>query len=461
MRLWLQFVLLVLFGLSNAYAYQGTSESKYTIITGKLNPKAYVFCYRFNDYLTGFINHHIGCDSAGNFRLELQIKKPYVYMIQQRAVYIEPGDSLYFTLDASGAEVFSGNNTPQQNFFNEFQKTFGAITLLQGRGKDYPDVMKYKKWIDDLLDREYDFLRQYEEKDKLSSGFKAFAKDNMTYRYLASFYAVFFEDSSLYNKPEYVSKVPITKETFNRADLLDSRIYTFALHYYNRYLVGSYIASEKRARLINEYRNAATTFSGKSREYLLFNILMLNYKTRFDVFDSLINKYRSEYHGSLYGYQLDSVYRAYRRDIDLGGNKALLASTLLDPSGAKITFGKLLNSNKDKVLYLDFWASWCVPCLAEMPASKKLAEDRELKNVSFVYLSIDLAKKDWKTAIQKRQLNTGLHYIIDKEETENLKEFFKVNTIPRYIIIDQANNVLMGDAPRPSSPNIRKALLNK
>ncbi|GAB3162670.1 TlpA family protein disulfide reductase [Telluribacter humicola] len=61
---------------------------------------------------------------------------------------------------------------------------------------------------------------------------------------------------------------------------------------------------------------------------------------------------------------------------------------LADAKGNKLTLDDIKKRHAGKVIYLDFWASWCAPCRAAMPASAGLREGLKNKQVVFVYLSI-------------------------------------------------------------------------
>ena len=57
-------------------------------------------------------------------------------------------------------------------------------------------------------------------------------------------------------------------------------------------------------------------------------------------------------------------------------------------------YAKMVASHKGKVLLVDFWATWCVPCRAEMPQLVKLSEKLRTKGLDFVTVSADEASKE-------------------------------------------------------------------
>lgn len=124
--------------------------------------------------------------------------------------------------------------------------------------------------------------------------------------------------------------------------------------------------------------------------------------------------------------------------------------------GEKISLKDILSKNKGRVLYIDFWASWCVPCIGEMPASEKLRQQFIGKDIVFVYISIDKDKDKWVKAAQKLKL-TENSYVLSAENNP-LIEKLSVKSIPRYIIVDKNNSVLDQNALRPSDPKIASDL---
>jgi thiol-disulfide isomerase/thioredoxin len=69
---------------------------------------------------------------------------------------------------------------------------------------------------------------------------------------------------------------------------------------------------------------------------------------------------------------------------------------------------RLIKQRSDTTYILNFWASWCAPCLAEMPAFRKFMASQEGAPIRMVLISLDFEKhydKQFRKAIQDNQLD--------------------------------------------------------
>lgn len=117
-----------------------------------------------------------------------------------------------------------------------------------------------------------------------------------------------------------------------------------------------------------------------------------------------------------------------------------------------------------KYAYIDVWATWCGPCKAEIPALKELEKDYHGKNIQFVSMSIDddrshkgsweLAKQDWKDMVADKELG-GIQIFAPEGWKSKFITDYKINGIPRFILIDPNGNIVDASAPRPSDPALR------
>lgn len=124
-----------------------------------------------------------------------------------------------------------------------------------------------------------------------------------------------------------------------------------------------------------------------------------------------------------------------------------------------------LNDLKGKYLYIDIWATWCPPCIKEIPSLKKLEKEYEDKNIQFVSISVDggrgydgdkaKAYEGWKKMVAEKELG-GIQLIADKSIRSDFILDFKIDGIPRFILLDPDGNIVDPNAPSPSSPKLLK-----
>lgn len=125
---------------------------------------------------------------------------------------------------------------------------------------------------------------------------------------------------------------------------------------------------------------------------------------------------------------------------------------LTDLNGKKVS----LSDFKGKIVYIDFWASWCGPCRAMMPASKQLHEqltEKEKKEIVFLYISIDANQEAWKKGINDMQIQ-GVNVISPGNWQSKACSYFQIQGIPRYMIMNKKGDIVVFDAKRPIDPSL-------
>lgn len=116
---------------------------------------------------------------------------------------------------------------------------------------------------------------------------------------------------------------------------------------------------------------------------------------------------------------------------------------------------------KGNYVYIDVWATWCTPCLREIPYLKELEKQYHDKNIKFVSLSIDKqqVKDKWKQMVIEKELS-GIQIMEDKNGESEFVKAYNINSIPRFIFLDSDGNIISNNAPRPSDPEL-KSLFNE
>jgi len=190
-------------------------------------------------------------------------------------------------------------------------------------------------------------------------------------------------------------------------------------------------------------------------EYLLAGHLIIGINNDYPCFDSLFSSFQIEFPASPYARPIDSLYKTHKESPPILWSDAVSAN-VSDTAGRRQSLKAVL---RNKPALIDCWASWCVPCLNEMPFSD--AFEKEYGNkVDFIYLSFDRKQEDWlkKTISLSKTRNS---FLLDKNFRSTFAEYFKLYSIPRYILIDKNGNILDDNTPRPSSKAEFTALLNK
>ncbi len=166
--------------------------------------------------------------------------------------------------------------------------------------------------------------------------------------------------------------------------------------------------------------------------------------------DPMLNYYRKYLNDEL----------ALKRDLPKGA----VSPTFVDYENYK--GGKTsLKDLKGKYVYVDVWATWCGPCKAEIPSLKKVEKKYHGKNIAFVSLSIDddrshggsweKAHDDWKKFVAEEELG-GIQLFAPKGWKSEFVTGYRINGIPRFILIDPKGNIVTPTAPRPSSDELIK-----
>lgn len=104
---------------------------------------------------------------------------------------------------------------------------------------------------------------------------------------------------------------------------------------------------------------------------------------------------------------------------------------------------------RGRYVYIDIWATWCLPCRGELPHLEKLARQMKSRNISFISLSCDQDKDAWEKIVRKEKLG-GIQLYGGKEDP--FIQAYVVRSIPRFILIDPRGNIVNADMSRPSDP---------
>ena len=152
----------------------------------------------------------------------------------------------------------------------------------------------------------------------------------------------------------------------------------------------------------------------------------------------------AEVRGKWEGFQQVNPYPEYTEAVQMALDKALKVQpgrpapdfTLLDLDGRPVS----LSQFKGRVVLLDFWASWCGPCIADLPRLKEIKERTGGRQVVFVNLSLDGKERDWRKAVEEHGIQ-GVHVRAPGWGAEVAKDY-NVSGIPSYFLLDSKGMIV-------------------
>lgn len=181
------------------------------------------------------------------------------------------------------------------------------------------------------------------------------------------------------------------------------------------------------ARVEHDYNN---TFLNNKDSFWgpLMMISLLNYITKDSqpIYDAFSEEVRNSYYGRLVKQEIapddetGQPIKDFRLTTDNGKSKTL----------KELTKGK-------RLVLLDFWASWCMPCRKEIPNLKRIYQEYAQRGFQIISISIDRREAAWRKALNEEQLSWP--NCLDKGEIADL---YAVRFVPTMYLFDSNGKIV-------------------
>jgi thiol-disulfide isomerase/thioredoxin len=116
-----------------------------------------------------------------------------------------------------------------------------------------------------------------------------------------------------------------------------------------------------------------------------------------------------------------------------------------------------LSDFKGKLVLLNFWGTYCSPCIRSIPDKNKLAEDFKKEEFVLINICTDSNFELWRQIIRNNEFK-GVHLICKGNWNDLLRSGYNIFSLPHYTIIDQNGRILMNNV-RDSVEYFLKAYL--
>jgi thiol-disulfide isomerase/thioredoxin len=389
-----------------------------------------------------------------------------------RNLFLETGDNVQMIVKNNSVSFYgkgAEHNSFLEKFYDQFKYDFDDSAMnskIYSTGIDAFEMMIFAN-----RKKQNEFFKNAPDKSKFSPAFAEFIQNTITYRYwdLLLSYPIINANN---NKGTTVSALPtvmledLAKVNVSNDAALISEAYREFLKYYVVYFTSQEngfnkfndlsISAEKKSAL------AKNRLKGDAYKFWLANYTMEEC-TRLSPF--MTKKLFAE----LKEVDKDGPYAAIVNEAcgermamkeekkkDENTTSAAKASDdgldLTDITGKHVS----LTDFKGKVVYIDFWASWCGPCRGMMPYSKSLHErltDKQKKQIAFLYISIDADTNAWKKGIETIGME-GSNVLSGGNWNSKVCRYFQINSIPRYMIMNKKGDIVDFNAKRPADSSV-------
>ncbi len=393
--------------------------------------------------------HAVRVDSTGRFETFVDMPFGHNFTIYYNGGFMcvcaEPGDTLILEIDAAHGDVApkcSGNHARLNNEYSDAYarlfKTFYGNALPP---KDTP-VEQFMDALMTVYDSKLHAIRQYADSVNMGEDSRSLLEKTALFT-LANDAADFSgrsaeEALAFFSAPVFGLDDP---------DNLREMMFPYHLSAYLRWLV-DVVGTGKAADVIDAVVKRHPSSINRDVMFVMLSDMGLfpDYEIDKDLFaDTAIYDaiYGDKNH--LESLPAHEVFKSGLYRYSHGALEEIRCTSIV---------GLLQKEYKDKLVYMDFWATWCGPCIAankELPAVAEFFKDNDIVFVSIAMKS-DIDK--WKEHVDGLPANCHSYIVTDDDAAELIMSDFKMSGFPSYRIIGHGNTVINNDPPRPNSPSI-------
>jgi len=423
--------------------------------------------------------------NEGQFEIQTSIDKPVIAEISGQnfrlPLYVEPGDEMTLNIPEGATTLvntLSGKGASHNEFFQMFYTRYGS-EFSDSASESQMKLLSldaFEKHLFDTRNSQYKFATTFEGWKSYSPEFRQFILNEINYHYWKELLAYPIINANKDTKILTVSPIPDvmiesldTVKVNNESALIGSSYRDF-IKYYIVYMTSKangfkkfkdYSTSADRKSLVAREKLEGKVFTYWLARYTLEECATLSQIMAKKLFDMLKDADSEKMYYAAVTKECDRKILAAKANkpeqAKESGKQANADPGLVDMNFKPVS----LSSLKGKVVYIDFWASWCGPCRMMMPYSKQMHDkltDKQKKDIVFLYISIDADTAAWKRGIHSMSME-GIQWISPGNWSSKACKYFQINSIPRYMIMNKKGEVVDINAKRPADPAVLEELI--
>lgn len=380
-------------------------------------------------------------DANNSFRLDFFLAEPAVGELicgsDTIPVYLEPNDQLAIELNGKDKNFLacSGQGSAHVMFMDGY-RNFSKPIDRQVKGKTRTlNAEAFKAFMAQSRDTKLQFLENYTDKFQFTDNFMAYAKGNIDYWY--SFYLMNYP----WEYPLYYNEAPPSKVPPNYYDFLAQlpKQNDAAMPSQNyRFFLNEYMSDLSRKNKNNTPRELAEKYlTGKSLAYV--RAKQVAQDLAFDINAQKIGAVKQYVQSSKYPLYNEAVVAALYRSLPVQTGASAPSFRLMTADGREVTLEQL----KGKIVYLDFWATWCAPCINSLPHVERVRQRFNENEVVFVYINLDEDRSKWIRYLQDHPLG-GQHVSGNSPNPyrETVSSLYQATKLPATVLIDREGNIV-------------------
>ena len=385
-------------------------------------------------------------DEKGCLAVELPFTEAQMVSVDlgdEVKLFLEPGDQLHINadlLDLPQSLRFSGQGAANNQFLAALRSRFPDYLRI-----DYKDlaVDAHRKIIDQRRSELESFLDEGCSQYQLTPAFVAYYRAEITYEWaeqLVSYWIGYY----MQNGRERPVLPADYYDVLDQVELVDE--VAIGISHYQNFLEYNFDRLEdeayeraQREQLSEEqcqdlletytrYNQAKRVLHGKVLYFLLAGEIVSDFQWgHFDQGEQRLAEFLQD---NPYPEYTEVVEEVVREASKLKPGQPAPDFTLDDLQGQGVS----LSDFRGQAVFLDFWASWCGPCIEDLPHLAKIKQQTQSQKIVFLSISLDASVKQWCQAVEAHTL-TGVHVHAPGGWQAAVAQLYQVRSIPSYFLV--------------------------